>query len=148
MNVEELLDFEEGFSAKPYIDSLGYPTIGNGTLIGPKGAPLSCYTLEVSREVAHLLLKDMMSINLEKLRQLYWYENLDEDKQMIIQSMAYQLGMSGLLKFKNMIKALTDKNYSESEKQALDSLWAKQTPARAKRHATVLGGKSINEVYK
>ena len=148
MNKELLLAREEGFSSVAYIDSLGYPTIGYGTLIGPKGADLKYYTYKVTREVAILMARTSMSDNLIKLQMLSWFNDLSEDKQIVIESMAYQLGVNGLLKFKGMIKALTNKDEKESERQALDSLWAKQTPARAKRHAAVLGGKSINEVYK
>ena len=92
-----LLEKEEGFRAKPYLCSEGYPTVGYGQRIGAKNQPLS-----------------------------------------VLISMAYQLGVDGLAEFKNMLAAIKDERWQEAETHALDSLWAKQTPARAKRHARVL----------
>jgi lysozyme len=45
--------------------------------------------------------------------------------------MAYQLGLTGLMKFKRFITAYDNRNYEEAAKEMLDSLWAKQTPNRA-----------------
>ena len=45
--------------------------------------------------------------------------------------MVYQIGEGGVSKFKNMWKALDTEDYGEASFQMLDSLWAKQTPARA-----------------
>ncbi|EGN0376262.1 glycoside hydrolase family protein, partial [Escherichia coli] len=44
--------------------------------------------------------------------------------------MVFQLGLAGVKKFKKMLKALEDKNYSEAIKQCKDSLWYRQTPNR------------------
>jgi hypothetical protein len=43
----EILNFEEGYKEKPYIDTQGYPTVAGGIKIGPKGAKLSNYTFTV-----------------------------------------------------------------------------------------------------
>ena len=51
-------------------------------------------------------------------------------KEVII-NMVYQIGEGGVSKFKNMWKALDSEDYGEASFQMLDSLWAKQTPARA-----------------
>ena len=45
--------------------------------------------------------------------------------------MVYQIGEGGVSKFKNMWSALDREDYGEASFQMLDSLWAKQTPARA-----------------
>ena len=37
-NITSLLQYEEGFREKPYVCSEGYPTVGTGIRIGPKGA--------------------------------------------------------------------------------------------------------------
>ena len=41
------------------------------------------------------------------------------------------IGIGGVGKFKNMWSALDREDYGEASFQMLDSLWAKQTPARA-----------------
>ena len=45
--------------------------------------------------------------------------------------MIFQLGKTGVSKFKNMWKALSGLDYSTAASEMLDSRWAKQTPNRA-----------------
>ena len=53
----------------------------------------------------------------------------------ILIEMVFQLGKNGVSKFKNMWKALAEKNYIGASYEMLDSRWAKQTPNRAKAMA-------------
>ncbi len=145
--INKLLAYEEGFRAKPYYCTEGFPTIGIGTKIGPKGAPLDMYQFTVTKKVAEAFLEEDLRSVREKLIKHRWYIDLDEDRQAIIKSMAYQMGYSGLMKFKKMIAALENKEWAEASLQALDSRWSKQTPGRAKRHANVLAGSKIKDVY-
>ena len=43
------------------------------------------------------------------------------------------MGAFGVSKFKGMLKALSEKDYKRASYEMLDSLWARQTPNRAKR---------------
>lgn len=138
MNILQLLEREEGYRAKPYYCSEGYPTVGIGKKIGPQHAPLELYQFEVSREMADLWLCEEVSVVIDKLIDHEWFCMIDEHRKNVIVSMAYQMGVSGLLKFKNMIKALNVGDFDEAARQALDSRWAKQTPQRANRHAESL----------
>lgn len=137
MNIFDVLLKEEGFSKKAYHCSEGFPTIGIGTRIGPKGADLSLYQFEVSQKTAESMLSAEIQKNWFELIKLDWFANLDANRQVIIQSMAYQLGVTGLFKFKKMIKAIEQGDWIEAEAQALDSRWHKQTEGRARRHAKV-----------
>ena len=49
--------------------------------------------------------------------------------------MIFQLGKTGVSKFKNMWKALSELNYVGASFEMLDSRWAKQTPNRAQEMA-------------
>ena len=46
-----------------------------------------------------------------------------------------------------MIAALERGDYNEASLQALDSRWAKQTVARAERHAAVLATGNLMQIY-
>ena len=46
--------------------------------------------------------------------------------------MCYQLGVTGVSKFKKTIAYLQNKQWEEASVEMLDSLWARQTPNRAK----------------
>ena len=57
--------------------------------------------------------------------------DMDEVAEEIIIEMVFQLGKTGVSKFKNMWKALSALEYSTAASEMLDSRWAKQTPNRA-----------------
>ena len=133
---------------KPYLCSEGYPTIGIGKRIGPKGADLSLYEFTVNEHVAQAWLKEEVDkVERSLMSNHNWFRKLDIDRRTIIISMAYQLGMTGLLKFKNMIAAIERKDWTEAGLAAVDSKWYRQTKQRAERHAKVLYCGSIKEVY-
>jgi len=60
--------------------------------------------------------------------------DLDDLAKETIIEMVFQLGETGVSKFKNMWKALQQNppSYSVAATEMLDSRWAKQTPNRAK----------------
>ncbi len=147
MKNTQLLRIEEGYSAVAYHCSEGYVTIGIGQKIGPKGSNLRHYDFTVSESLAESWLNEKLIIIRGELFKLDWFAGLDNDRKIIIESMAYQLGLSGLFKFKKMIAALANRNYRQAANEALDSRWAKQTEARAQRHARVLRGESLDNVY-
>jgi lysozyme len=54
--------------------------------------------------------------------------------------MAYQMGVSGVLKFADMLAALERGERAAAATHALQSIWATQTPKRAKRIAALIRG--------
>ena len=52
--------------------------------------------------------------------------------QDVIMEMCYQLGVTGFSKFKKTILFLQNKQFHDASQEMLDSLWARQTPNRAK----------------
>ena len=58
--------------------------------------------------------------------------NVSEKAQEVLCEMIFQMGYSGVGKFKNMIKALQNNDTKTASIEMLDSRWAKQTPNRAK----------------
>lgn len=138
--VAELLAFEEGYRAQAYLCSEGYATIGIGTrLSSVKFIGLEAYDdLEVSMDTAKALLQQEMVKLVKQLNDYTWFYGLDNSRKAIVVSLAYQLGVTGLLKFKMMIKAIREGDYAEASIQMLDSLAARQTPNRFKRQAEVM----------
>ena len=134
-----LLNYEEGYSAKPYYCSAGYPTIGIGLRIGPKGAPLSQYQFTVSKSLAAVWLTEKVKETLEDMER---YPNIkaamaacSTPRQAVLISMAYQMGAEGLSKFTNTLKSVAAARWHEAQAGMLASKWAWQTPNRAERHA-------------
>ena len=138
-DIISLLNVEEGYSETPYYCSAGYPTIGVGQRIGPKGAPLKLYEFTVSKALAAVWLADKVK---ETLADMDKYPNIraamavcNEPRQAILISMAYQMGADGLSKFTNTLKSVATQNWHAAQAGMLASKWAKQTPNRAERHA-------------
>jgi lysozyme len=122
------LQRDEGFKDHAYQDHLGYWTIGFGRLIDErKGGHI---TLE---EGLFLLNNDIDNKTEELLKRLPWVNDLDDARKGVLVNMAFQLGVDGLLKFKNTLELIKNGKYKEASDAMLDSLWAKQTPNRASR---------------
>lgn len=138
MNVYVLIKNEEGFRASPYLCSEGYPTVGYGHRIGPKGAALEDYDFTMPEPVADEWLRHHIDSIVDSLSACAWYEKADEVRQAAFVSMAYQMGFAGVMKFRKMIAAACLPDWDEAADQALDSRWAKQTPARAHRTAEMI----------
>ena len=112
---------EEGFKGIVYKCTEGFDTIGYGTRL-----PLSEKEAEMILEYRLNILKSNLSGSLSML-------DIDKKAWDILYNMVYQMGVKGVLNFKNMIKALEAKDYKRAGDEMLDSKWAKQTPARATR---------------
>jgi lysozyme len=72
--------------------------------------------------------------------QEYGCADIDDLAKEIIVEMIFQLGKTGVSKFKNMWKALSELNYVGASFEMLDSRWAKQTPNRANGMANLMKG--------
>ena len=121
---------DEGEVLYAYPDSLSYLTIGIGRLIDRrKGGGIT------AEESAYLLNNDIDRKTAELLQRAPWIASLDPARRGCLVNMAFQLGLAGLAGFPKMLASLRDEKFEEAETHALDSLWAKQTPARAKRMA-------------
>ena len=131
--LKEDLIRDEGKVLYAYQDTLGYWTIGVGHLIDKrKGGGLPDAVVEM------LLLHDIDE-KIEACRKAFsWFDELDDARQRVIVNMAFNLGIDGLKKFKRMLSAIENKDYSEAARQMLDSVWAKQVGIRATRLANLM----------
>jgi lysozyme len=56
----------------------------------------------------------------------------------VLQAMAFQMGIDGLLGFTGTLAAVQRGDYEAAAKGMLASLWARQTPSRAGRMAAMM----------
>ncbi|MCX8965727.1 lysozyme [Erwinia psidii] len=137
-----LLKFEEGYRDVPFIDTQGYPTVGCGIKIGPKGAPLTSYIFRMPAVVGELWMQTLVMSKIYDMKQkpllVEALTQCNQPRTDILYSMAYQLGVDGLVAFRQMLAAVSRGDFSSAADNMLNSLWAKQTPERAKRHAAVM----------
>jgi len=137
-----ILNYEEGFRTNPYIDTEGYPTVGAGFLIGPKGAALSNYTFSLPKQVSDVWLQELVDNRVKQMNAkpaiMAALNKCNPARRDVLISMAYQLGTDGLAGFKNTLAMVAAENFAGAASGMLNSLWAKQTPKRANRHAEVM----------
>lgn len=127
-NLVRQLREEEGEVLSAYSDHLGYLTIGVGRLIDKrKGGGIT------REESEYLLANDIAKVDAQLDAKLPWWRNMNDARQAVLQGMAFQMGINGLLGFKTTLKNVQEGKYSVAAEGMLASLWAKQTPARAKR---------------
>ena len=76
-----------------------------------------------------------MAEELERSRVGEVYANLKADARRALLDMAYNMGVPGLLGFQKMWAALAAGDYERAAEEALDSVYARELPARAGRVA-------------
>ena len=120
----------EGYSKKVYKDTLGYDTIGIGFLVS---------ALELDEDVCDIILERKLRDNEKVLeRKLTFYREAPPKVKNILQNMYYQLG-NKLFNFVKTLHYVESANYKAAAIEMLDSLWAKQTPNRAKELSEEMG---------
>ena len=121
----------EGYRNKVYLDTLGKRTVGVGHL---------CVedfwedNKEYEEKFLMTILEHDLQSAIKSAEELCEGYNISDDAKILIIEMIFQLGKSGVSKFRNMWKALAEDppNYHVASIEMLDSRWAKQTPNRAK----------------
>lgn len=128
-NLVRQLNGDEGRKACVYQDHLGFWTIGVGRLVDARkpGAGLR------PKEMDYLLANDIDDRVQQLTQRLPWFIQLDEARQGVLLNMSFQLGVDGLLAFKNTLALVQQGKYAEASTAMLQSKWAGQTPERAKR---------------
>ena len=120
----------EGFRNKVYKDTLNKRTIGYGHLCVEDW-------WEDGKEYTEAELERVFDKDFETAKNsasnLYKDCSIKDEAKGIIIEMVFQLGPTGVSKFKKMWVALKNNppNYKEAAVQMLDSRWAKQTKNRA-----------------
>ncbi len=129
---EELKDRikeHEGFRNVVYKDSLGFATIGYGHLVKEDDPFVEGHTY------SQKLLNDYFEIDFTNAvvgaEKLLGNQDMNYKAKCVIIEMVFQLGMTGVSKFKNTLKAVKKKDWDTAADEMLDSVWAEQTPERA-----------------
>ena len=140
MNMERLMKSvkaHEGFRNSVYKDTLGKRTVGYGHLcVEDHWEDNREYTVPELERVLEADLNNAIQGAEELCSDC---PDLRDQAKEIIVEMVFQLGKTGVSKFRNMWKALKVPDYPTAAKEMLDSRWAKQTPNRAKEMSDHMG---------
>jgi lysozyme len=132
-----ILESEEGFRPAPYLCSEGKRTIGIGYNLDARKPPVwwDGHSDWTHQQAIFQLQDDLGHIIIGLDENLPWWRLLNDARQAVLVSMAFQMGLSGLLGFRTTLRTIADARYEEAAGYMLQSKWAKQTPKRARRHS-------------
>ncbi len=133
LNLPDYIQKFEGIRYVPYVDSLGFLTVGIGHRLLNKGKPR--YTHE---EVINLFHLDIETA-IKSARKVYaTYDNQPDNIKIILIDLAFNLGETKLRKFVKFNLAINNKDYVTAAKELKDSKYYLQTGNRAKFHCQEL----------
>jgi lysozyme len=124
MRLTAQLKRDEGVRRTGYRDSVGVLTIGVGHNLS---RPLS------DQAIDQILADDVRSTEADLVAALPWVTTLSGPRQGVLVAMAFNLGVSGLLEFRQMLAAIQAENWEQAADAMRDSKWAEQVGARASR---------------
>ena len=129
-----LIRKHEGFRASAYRDTRGYLTMGYGRLIDARRGG------GITRQEAEFLLAGDTKRAEATVRVYHGADGFTAARYNALVSMAFNLGRGGMRRFTNMSAAIACNDWELAADEALNSVWARQVPARAREIARALRG--------
>jgi lysozyme len=133
MNYDRLrrqLRLHEGLRLDPYRCTAGKLSIGIGRNLDDVGISMA--------EAFVMLDADIARAERDLDRRLPWWRELDEVRQRVLVDMCFNLGVGGLLTFKNTLAAIHEGDFARAARGMLASRWASQVGRRADRLAEMM----------
>ena len=152
-NREALIDqliLHEGMELQVYKDHLGIDTIGVGRNLEDRGITdgelafmnmlkTEVYEQGITEAHARFLLANDIDIVEKELSNAHpCISGIGDVRIRVLLDMGFNLGVPRLNKFKNMWKAVHDRDFSLAAVEMLDSRWASQVGQRAVRLANAM----------
>ena len=86
----------------------------------------------ITHEKALELFESDLAKHIGQVREaLPWIDTLDPVRQCVLYNMGFNLGISGLISFRNTIQFIQNGNFSQAANNMLASTWRKQVKSRA-----------------
>lgn len=148
------LSYDEGIRLDVYNDSVGIPTVGIGfnlkahktyPIIGRDVSLGETITLEECMILFHYTLDNA-------IKELEQHEPILMSKLSLIRKRAlinlcFNLGINGLLQFKQTLYYLSISNYEKASQQLKQSKWYKQVGKRGPRIVNMIKDETISQEY-
>jgi lysozyme len=128
-SVNDLIELHEGRRAKPYLDTVGNVTIGVGRNLTATG---------LSQSEINILKQNDIDVARGALASFVWFQRMDEVRRAAIIDMVFNIGIGGIMEFKDMQVALLKRDYKTAAACGLQSKWAAERSDRALRDMSIL----------
>jgi len=121
--IADLLLKHEGYRRFTYRDTVGKLTVGIGRNLEDRGI--------TKDEALYLLENDIKDFTEQLSERLYWFDAAPDKVKLVLTDMGFNLGIAGLLTFKNTLEHIKNGEYVTASKEMLLSKWANQVGQRA-----------------
>lgn len=122
---------DEGYRERPYRDSRGILTVGIGHNLEAEGL---CRVAIFAQFDYDLRVKALDPLD----KSLPWWRQQPEPVQRVLVNLCFNIGITGLLKFKTTLGHIQAGRYPQAADTLLASLYATQVGKRANRLADLL----------
>ena len=126
----------EGYRNTVYSDSLGFATIGYGHLVLENDPYVE--GVDYSRDLLDQEFDKDFANAVVGAERILGNHDMNFKAKCVIIEMVFQLGMTGVSKFVNCLKAIKKEDWDTAADEMLDSKWAKQTPERANELSSII----------
>lgn len=130
VKLKNLLVQHESFRQFPYTDTTGHLSIGIGRNLSDRGIS--------STEALSLLDDDIFYFSSKLASLVPVFNNLDDNRKIVLIDMCFNLGVNGFLEFKEMLAACDTGNWDEASKQIENSKAAEQDVNRYQSLAYIM----------
>lgn len=127
------LELDEGKVLKSYKDQFGNWTIGVGHFLGPN--PLYAEKVITEKQCQELFDEDFKEAVDGATKAFDGFSGLDGPRKGALTNMAFQLGAKSLSTFHTFLGYIDALKYDEAALDLMNTAYARQVPARAKRIA-------------
>ena len=132
-DITPLLKRHEGLKLDMYVCPAGRRTIGYGHNLD---------MVPITERAAEIILEDDIAMVLWQMGQIPRLagilKTISPARRAVLISMAFNLGVAGLLGFRNMLNAMERGNFDWASQEMLSSRWASQVGARARELARMM----------
>lgn len=126
----------EGLRLESYLDTAKPPVLTIGVGHNCKTSPVPGVTKVgdsiTMQQAMELFDKDITKHNAAALKAIPWIEELNPPRQAVMYNLAFNLGITGLLGFKNTLAMIRAGDYVGGASGMLNSKWATQVGRRAR----------------
>lgn len=92
------------------------------------------------------LEEEILEIDCTLESRIPWYkEEASFVTKTVLINMAFNMGIQGLLKFRNTLRYVKEHNYNQAASNMMKSLWSRQVPRRAKYLSKRMGTQTIEK---
>ena len=133
-NLKEMIVKHEGYEPRVYKCSNGFDTIGYGFAIKDLFMDKELADFILDKKIRELLAKIEANDDWDT-----WFWDKPQNVKEVLINMIYQIGFSGVRKFRKTIQYIKDDNFLLAGEEMLDSKWARSdSPNRAKELSDIL----------